>query len=99
MSRTLIALSVTIAFFTALLPAEAEAKPRPIIKVVTVPPAAAAPGAVWIPQQRVWNPQLQRYVVVAGHWKTRPRATAVWVPGHWEMRGRNRVWIAGHWRG
>ncbi len=28
----------------------------------------------------------------------RPHAHAVWVPGHWEGRGRNRHWTPGHWR-
>jgi hypothetical protein len=30
----------------------------------------------------------------------RPNATAVWVPGHWDWKGKRRgyVWIPGHWR-
>ena len=28
----------------------------------------------------------------------RPQLNAVWVPGHWERRGRKKVWIPGHWR-
>lgn len=26
-----------------------------------------------------------------------PRRSMVWVPGHWEWRGRHHVWIDGHW--
>ena len=34
----------------------------------------------------------------AGPPPARPHARAVWVPGHWERRGRhNRVWVNGHW--
>jgi hypothetical protein len=29
----------------------------------------------------------------------RPHARAVWVPGHWQWKGRRRgyVWVPGHW--
>lgn len=29
-----------------------------------------------------------------------PYKTAVWVPGHWEWKRRQRgyVWVSGHWR-
>jgi len=29
---------------------------------------------------------------------TRPSATAVWIDGQWEWRGRRWVWIAGNWQ-
>jgi len=29
----------------------------------------------------------------------RPHANSVWVPGHWEGRGRHhRHWVPGHWK-
>ena len=34
----------------------------------------------------------------AGPPPARPHANSVWVPGHWEGRGRNRHWVPGHWR-
>lgn len=27
----------------------------------------------------------------------RPAASAVWIPGHWEGRGRHRTWVNGRW--
>ena len=29
-----------------------------------------------------------------------PHAAAVWVPGHWQWKGRARghVWVPGHWK-
>ena len=28
----------------------------------------------------------------------RPRANAIWIPGHWERRQGKRIWVQGHWR-
>ena len=37
-------------------------------------------------------------VLAAGPPPHRPHDLSVWVPGHWEGRGRHRHWVPGHWR-
>ena len=37
------------------------------------------------------------WVWVPGHYELRPRERAVWVRGHWDHTDRGWVWTAGHW--
>ena len=77
---------------TSLVPDDAEAARRPAVVVVK-----PVPAKVWVPSATVWDVRLGRYVHIAGHWKTPPRANVQWVPGHWTGRGHAKRWVPGHW--
>ena len=70
-----------------------QAPPAPRVEVQTVAPG---PGYVWTPGYWRWTGT--DYVWTSGVWVVRPRASAVYVRGHWEHHAGGWVWIPGHWR-
>ena len=73
---------------------EAVGTAPPAPQVESIPPAPSSTH-VWIGGYWAWR---GRWVWVGGTYVVRPRAAAVWVPGHWDQRPRGWVWVPGHWR-
>lgn len=76
----------------------------------TAPAAQAAPVVawVWVPATRVgihhvvahwYHPRYGKEYTNhrGGRPVARPNRDAVWTPGHWEGRRRNRHWVSGRW--
>ncbi len=73
-------------------------------RVVVTPTVTVTLGWTWVSPAPLraghWNhPYYGRSfrTLTDGPPPRRPNTHAVWVPGHWERRGRHRVWIPGHW--
>ena len=62
--------------------------------IETAPPG---PTEVWV--QSYWNNTHGKWIWMAGHWETRPRANAVWISGHWDKdtESNDWTWTPGHW--
>lgn len=63
---------------------------------------------VWVPASRVgihhvhahwYHPRYGKEFTNrnGGRPAARPNRNAVWIPGYWEGRRRNRHWVSGHW--
>ncbi|MBD5654372.1 MAG: YXWGXW repeat-containing protein [Candidatus Eremiobacteraeota bacterium] len=69
--------------------------PPPPARVEVIP---AAPGANYFWRPGHWDYVGSRYVWVGGAYIVRPRAGAVWIPGHLVQGPRRTFWVEGHWR-
>jgi hypothetical protein len=73
----------------------AEPPPPPPAPVEAAPPPPPAADTEWVPGYQRWNGHGYQYE--RGHYEHRPRASARWVAGHWERRGRGSAWVDAHW--
>jgi len=75
---------------------QADADDEPPVAVVETPPPSPGPTYVWVGGRHRWIGG--RWVWNGGRWVV-GRPGHVWVPGHWEHRGRRvHVFVPGHWR-
>jgi len=56
-----------------------------------------APGAGYVWIDGYWVRTHGQWVWVPGHYEVRPRERAVWVRGHWDHTSRGWVWTPGRW--
>jgi hypothetical protein len=68
--------------------------PAPRHEVIGKSPS---PNHVWV--DGYWTHRDGKWRWVTGHWESRPRPGADYVPGHWEKtnNGRGWIWMPGHW--
>lgn len=107
MLSKIIGLSAVLVLF--LVPSTADAhhrhKPRAHKPPAPAPTVVVTLGWAWV-EATLFRPAHWRHVhygrsyrpLVEGPPPPRPHAHSVWIPGHWEGRGRNRHWVPGHWR-
>ena len=106
MLSKIIGISAVLVLF--MMPATADAhhrhkpKPKPMKPAVTV---NVTLGWVWVDatlfRRGHWHhPHFGRSyrVIEVGPPPARPHSHAVWVPGHYEGRGRHKHWVSGYWR-
>ncbi len=74
-----------------------EVREKPVRpNAVVVRPPQPSPRHIWIEED--WRPSGRTYVYRGGYWAAPPRASAVWVPGHWQNTRRGFKWVPGHWK-
>ena len=75
--------------------------------VATIPATPAVPEGIqqtpspgpnyaWVAGYYNWLGD--HYAWVPGSWVATPRATAVWVPAHWQQTTGGYTWTPGHWQ-
>ncbi|MBV9491171.1 MAG: YXWGXW repeat-containing protein [Verrucomicrobia bacterium] len=69
--------------------------PPPAV-VEPAPPPPPGVRYVWVPGYWHWNGY--RWTWRKGHYTTRPRPSAAWVPAHYSRRDGGWVYVPGHWR-
>lgn len=79
--------ATSIALLSLLAFAPAQAATYGTVTIQSGPPVYSGNQPIYLPA-----PPPPRYEAVP-----RPRHGQVWVPGHWEWRGRHHVWVSGHW--
>ncbi len=103
MLSKIVGLSAVLVFF--MIPSTADAHKNHRVKVTKPAPAVTVTlGWTWV-EATLFRPGHWHHPhygrshrgLNIGPPPARPHAHAVWVPGHWERRGRHRHWVPGHW--
>jgi len=71
------------------------APPAPRVEVIPEIPSDRRDVEYWQPGYWRWNGTAHEWH--EGRYVTRPRAGAVWIPGHWDRKGQGWIYVEGHW--